>query len=155
MTLKIRQASLLDLPGVIALLEQLSDGRTPGVPWPVTTEGEGSAVWAEILAQPGRAFLVADEDGTLVGTIDLFILSNLTHGASPIAYMENVVVDREHRGSGVGLALVSEVERRAREAGCYKIQLISNTAREEAYRFYEAVGFEPSATGFRKYLRSS
>ena len=154
MTLKIRPAEPRDLPGVIALLRQLSDGRTPGVAWPVTTVEEGADVWTEVLAQPGRAFLVADEDGPLVGTVDLFILPNLTHGASPIAYMENVVVDRERRGSGVGLSLVSEVERRAREAGCYKIQLISHTAREQAYRFYEAVGFEPSATGFRKYLRN-
>ena len=152
MTLSIRQAALHDLSAVVRLLDQLSDAGVSRDARPVASAEHGAGAWAAILSQPGRAFLVAEEDEAIVGTADLFVVPNLTHAAAPIAYLENVVVDRDHRGSGVGLALFSEVERRAREGGCYKIQLISNAAREEAHRFYEAVGFEPSATGFRKYL---
>ena len=37
----------------------------------------------------------------------------------------------------------------ARALGCYRLQLTSNTARPEAHRFYEALGFEPSHVGFK------
>jgi len=38
---------------------------------------------------------------------------------------------------------------RARELGCYRVQLTSNMARPAAHRFYERLGFEPSHRGFK------
>jgi GNAT superfamily N-acetyltransferase len=96
--------------------------------------------------------LVAEHDGTLVGTTDLITLPNLTHNATPYANIENVIVRRESRGLGIGRALVQHAVDRARAAGCYKVQLTSNVARGVAHDLYESVGFEPSATGFRLYF---
>ncbi len=41
---------------------------------------------------------------------------------------------------------------RAREAGCYKVQLASTDTRSAAHRFYESQGFSASAVGLRRYL---
>ena len=41
---------------------------------------------------------------------------------------------------------------KAKQAGCYKLQLLSSVKRREAPRFYKAMGFKTSAYGFRKYL---
>jgi hypothetical protein len=41
---------------------------------------------------------------------------------------------------------------RARESGCYKVQLMSDVRRGEAHSFYRSLGFEPSAHGFRLYF---
>jgi hypothetical protein len=43
------------------------------------------------------------------------------------------------------------VVRTARRAGAYKVQLMSADGRE-AHSFYEAIGFEARARGFRRYL---
>jgi GNAT superfamily N-acetyltransferase len=41
---------------------------------------------------------------------------------------------------------------RARELGCYRVQLTSNKERPEAHRFYAALGFDPSHEGFKLML---
>ena len=89
---------------------------------------------------------------SVVGTADLFVVANLTHGGMSWAIVENVVVDEKQRGTGVGGALMEEVVARSREVGCYKIQLLSRSHRVAAHAFYQHLGFEPSAIGFRLYL---
>jgi ribosomal protein S18 acetylase RimI-like enzyme len=60
-------------------------------------------------------FLVAEgEDGAVVGTADLVVVPNLTQAAKQTAYVENVVVDREHRNRGIGPTIMAECEVRAR-----------------------------------------
>lgn len=51
-------------------------------------------------------------------------------------YVDDLVTAASQRGRGVGAALLSELYRRAREAGCTAIDLDSGTAREDAHRFY-------------------
>ena len=33
--------------------------------------------------------------------------------------------------------------------GCYRVQLTSNTVRDDAHRFYESFGFSPTHIGFK------
>jgi GNAT superfamily N-acetyltransferase len=148
----VRDARREDLRSLLGLLEQLQEEATPFVPWPDVGEDDVAAFLDEILAQPGRAVLIADDDGEPCGALDLIVLPNLTHGAAPIAWIENVVVDESHRRRGVGRTLIEEATRRAADAGCYKVQLLSNRRRASAHAFYESLGFEPSAHGFRRYL---
>jgi ribosomal protein S18 acetylase RimI-like enzyme len=151
--LRIRTARPDDLSVLLNLLEQLRERATPGVEWERATETKATATFAEILADARRAFIVAEnEDGAVVGTADLIVVANLTHAARPIAYVENVVVDRDHRNRGIGAALMAECESRAHEAGAYKLQLLSNADRIDAHRFYESLGYKESARGYRRYL---
>ena len=59
-----------------------------------------------------------------------------------------------HRRRGVGRLLVERVLADARAAGCWKVQVVSHKrhADDGAYTFYESLGFEGEATGFRLYL---
>ena len=109
-------------------------------------------VFAEISDSPGHELVVAEEDGEVIGTLVLLIVPNLSHGALPWALVENMVVDRQHRRSGVGRLLIDYATTRAQGAGCYKIVLSSNKKRPGAHRFYRTVGFEPTAHGFRRYF---
>jgi len=142
----VRPAVGDDLGAVLGLLSQLHPER-PGMP----TVDDARPVWADVLAQPDRTVFVASRDGAVVGTADLVVVRNLTHGARPWAMVENVVVDEPVRGAGVGRLLMDAVEHAARAAGAYKVQLMSADGRA-AHAFYEAVGFEPRAQGFRKYF---
>jgi len=88
----------------------------------------------------------------VIGTMVLLIVPNLSHGALPWAIEENMVVDPSYRRKGIGRLLTEYAIARAREAGCYKVQLLSNVKRGESYRLYKALGFKTSAYGFRMYL---
>ena len=143
MPITIRIATEGDLRAVVTLLGELHD-PPDSLPDP--------HVWRSMLAQEGRTILLAAVDGEPAGTADMWVSPNLTYGARPRASVENVAVDAAHRRHGVGRALMREVERRALDAGCYKVQLMSAIRREGAHRFYEDLGYERVAVGFRKYF---
>jgi GNAT superfamily N-acetyltransferase len=112
-------------------------------------------MWRRMLGQPGRTVLLAEIDTDPVGTADLSIAPGLVHGATPRASVDYVVVAAAHRREGVGRALMQECERRAREAACYEILLMSGDHREGAHRFYGSLGYERCATGFKLDLEGS
>jgi GNAT superfamily N-acetyltransferase len=95
---------------------------------------------------------VAVVGGTVVGTADMVVVENLTHGGRPWVIVENVVVDEAHRGEGVGKALMAEVVDEARRRDCFKVQLLSLEHRLGAHAFYRSLGFGTMAQGFRLYL---
>ena len=149
---RIRRARVADLPAILDLLDELREGATPGIPWDRGDPLWTATVWEEILTDPRRMYLVAEEDDRLVGTVDLVIVPNLTHGARPIGFVENMVVTADRRGDGIGRSLIADVMARARAEGCYKVQLLSANGRERAHSFYEELGFEASSRGYRRYL---
>lgn len=57
------------------------------------------------------------------------------------AWIEDVVVDGEARGRGVGEALNREALERARELGARTVDLTSRPSREAANRLYQRIGF--------------
>jgi GNAT superfamily N-acetyltransferase len=101
------------------------------------------------LDRAGGAVLVADLDGDVVGVCQLIVFRHLQARGGRCAEIESVHVHPDHRGTGVGTALVRHAIERARALGCYRVQLTSNTAREDAHRFYESLGFDPSHVGFK------
>lgn len=95
---------------------------------------------------------VGEQDGRVVATYQLTIMSGLSLSASRRAQIEAVRVDVSLRGQGAGAALVADAERRAKDAGATLIQLTSNASRTDARRFYEKLGYAPSHFGFKKSL---
>jgi ribosomal protein S18 acetylase RimI-like enzyme len=142
MAIDVRPATTGDLVAVRRLLGHLHE--QPGdVAW-------SSATWGCMLGDPNRTLLVAEDRGEFaVGTADVLVVPNLTHDGAPWALVENVVVDPQWRGRGVGRALLRHAVRVADDAGCYKLQLMSSNQRDGAHRFYERLGFTAAATGFR------
>jgi predicted N-acetyltransferase YhbS len=151
MGVNIRAAREGDLRRVVELLRLLHKSPDRGPP---SAEKSGAAqAWKEMLGDPRRTVLVAEERNQVIATLDLLIVPNLTSQASPWALVENMVVAPTHRRRGIGRALIREVLARAEAAGAYKVQLLSHRDREEAHAFYTALGFDASAEGFRQYIR--
>ena len=145
-SIEIRPAVVADLPVLLDLYEQLSEGTGT----PPATLHQAQGVFDDLVGQPGRTLLVAVLDGAVVGTADLLVVSpTLHHLGRPWAIVEYVVVDRCTRRQGAGRALMLDVVRRAGEAGCCRLQLVSSRTRAGAHDFYRAIGFEDSAIGFR------
>jgi GNAT superfamily N-acetyltransferase len=146
MTIRVRPASESDLPALLDLYVELHPSDEP------LSAEIALDVWRTIEEQPGRTVLVAETATTVVGTLDCVVLPNLTRRARPFALVENVVVTAGHRRSGIGSTLLHAAVDLARQAGCYKVQLLSRDTRHGAHVFYEAVGFRPVAQGYRRYL---
>lgn len=65
-----------------------------------------------------------------------------------MGWVEEVLVRGEHRGRGVGRALMGAFERWAAGRGCVLVAL----ATRRAAPFYRALGYQESATYLRKVL---
>jgi ribosomal protein S18 acetylase RimI-like enzyme len=97
------------------------------------------AALRELLAWPGNHVLVARVDGRIVGTLTL-VTFPIPTGLR--AWIEDVVVDEEARGHGVGAALTNEAVRIAGAAGARTVDLTSRPSRVAANRLYERLGFQ-------------
>jgi ribosomal protein S18 acetylase RimI-like enzyme len=78
-------------------------------------------------------------DDAVTGALSL-VLYRIPTGVR--AVIEDVVVDSEARGRGVGSLLVREALRIAGEHGARHVDLTSRPDREAANRLYQALGFE-------------
>jgi GNAT superfamily N-acetyltransferase len=103
---------------------------------------------AEIRRQPGGV-LVAEWEGRVIGVCQLIVFRHIQSHGGLCAEIESVHVHRDQRGHGVGNILMEAAIERARQLGCYRVQLTSNLARPDAHRFYAALGFSPSHRGFK------
>ncbi len=106
---------------------------------------------AEIVNSPATVLFIARDSGpenSIVGTLTL-VLYRVPTGVH--AYIEDVVVDTNARGQGVGEALTRAAIRRAAEAGTESVDLTSRPSREAANRLYQRIGFVKRETNVYRY----
>jgi GNAT superfamily N-acetyltransferase len=106
----------------------------------------------EYAADPGRAVLLAEEDGTVVG------YAMLVHGEPydagvravvrhrPTTELSKIYVLPSGQGGGVARDLLAAAVDTAREVGASGMWLGTNQANVRAQRFYEKSGFERIGT---------
>lgn len=99
----------------------------------------------------GYRMFVGEVEGKAVGVIGVIANHNLHDGF--VTYIEHVVVDKQYRGHGYGSQLIRFAEDRAREEGCYLIELDTDIGAERAAKLYEASGYQKSGDYYFKQLR--
>ena len=110
--------------------------------------------FAELQNNKAYILLCAICEDSVVGSVMGIICEDLYGSCKPFLLLENMVVDSAHRGKGIGKALYTELERRAKIKGCSQIILVTETNRKDACRLYESVGFHPTAnTGYKKKIK--
>src|SRR5262245_5522252 len=121
--LRIRPATEADLPRLMALYRQLSEVGPMPETEPRPVESAQTEALPRLQQEPDAVCLVLEDDDGVIGSLTLYLLPNLSHGALPFALVENVVVDAARRGQRLGRLLMAEAERRAAAHGCYKVSL--------------------------------
>jgi len=102
-----------------------------------------------LLASSATTLLLArDLDGRIVGMLTLALFPIPT---GIRAWIEDVVVERDARGRGVGSLLTLEALRIAKAAGARSVDLTSRPSREAANRLYVSLGFRPRETNVYRY----
>ena len=92
----------------------------------------------EMVQSPATLVLVARVDGRIAGSLTLAMF-RIPTGLR--AWIEDVVVDGDARGNGVGEALNLFAIEEARKRGAVTVDLTSRPSREEANRLYQRLGF--------------
>jgi ribosomal protein S18 acetylase RimI-like enzyme len=105
-----------------------------------------------IAADPFNTQYVWDENGEVMGCLQLTVIPGIAQLGAWRAQIEGVRVAGSSRGSGVGNKMMQAVMTIARERGCVQMQLTTNKVRTDAQRFYEALGFEKTHEGMKLML---
>lgn len=125
----IREFAPEDINAVIDLLQDVSAYR------PSADEVPNLAIAFSSLSNCYAC--VAIQEHKVLGFGSVFFLNRVRGGRSAI--IEDVVVDANVRGHGIGRRLIGGLLDVARLRGCFKVSL---EAAESAESFYESAGFE-------------
>ena len=93
-------------------------------------------------ARPAAEAILAEVDGIAVG-FALFFTTFSTFRGSPGLYLEDIFVKEDHRGAGIGKALLATVAKRGIERGCSKMDWVVLDWNAPSIAFYQAAGAKP------------
>ncbi len=99
----------------------------------------------------GLNAVIAEQDGTPLGIMTYYFYKIATFSGKRVLYIEDVFIDEDCRGEGIGAMLFGEARRIAEEKGCARLEwkcLDWNTA---AQKFYDRIGGEISDDGWLTY----
>jgi GNAT superfamily N-acetyltransferase len=139
---EIRHAGADDADGVAGLAAELAMSFE-------FSEERFRASYPALLAADSTCLLLAvnghENLGYLLGFRHLTFYAN-----GPVGWVEEIIVRHQDRGQGIGRLLMNAFEQWAAGRGCALVAL----ATRRAAPFYHALGYEESATYFRKLLAS-
>ncbi len=131
----IRDAQLGDADRVFVLLKQLASTYAPD-------RAAFDESFAFLVADDSTSvFLVVHDSAGLVLGYVLTTVSPLLHTNGRSAQLQELVVDDEHRATGIGTALIEAVERICRERDVKQLTVASRRSAD----FYERLGYHSTA----------
>jgi ribosomal protein S18 acetylase RimI-like enzyme len=137
----------------VAVTDQLFEACQRLVPQMTSNNPPPTRAQLELLLSGGPSclFLALESQG---GSDDIVGLATLIIYRVPTGlrgYIEDVVVQKTHRGRGIGEALVQACLEKARQDGCPQVMLTCNPGRDAANRLYQRMGFELRKTNVYRY----
>lgn len=149
--LSYRRAVESDLSKIIALLADDVLGSSREVQTPEVAHRYRLA-FAEIQADPNQFLCVVENNGDLVGTLQLSFIPGLARGGAKRGQIEAVRIASERRGGELGKAMFEWAIEQCRERRCSIVQLTTDKTRVDAHRFYDRLGFEATHVGYKLLL---
>lgn len=98
---------------------------------------------------PNNRLMVAEQDGRIVGTLQITFIRGVSRRGAKRAQIEAVRVASGQRGEGLGREIFLRAIELARAEGCALVQLTTDKTRPDAHRFYAQLGFVASHEGMK------
>lgn len=159
MTLNIREAAASDYEGLCVLFEEGDALHREHLPWifrkPTGAVRERDYVDG-LIADEAVGFFVAEAGDRLIGFIHVVIKESPElpiFAPRRYAVVDNVVVKREFRRTGVGRALMEKAEEWAAVEGAESVELNVWEFNQEAVEFYQSLRYETASRKMTKRLR--
>ena len=144
----IRRAEFKDIDKILDLLKQVCLVHHKGRPdiFKIGTK-YNEAELKELIPDDNNPIFVYD-DGNVLGYAFCNIIKNGGNVLTDIKtlYIDDLCVDENQRGKGVGKALYKYVKEYAKENGIYNITLNVWDCNPSAKKFYESLGLKPMKT---------
>ena len=134
----IRPAVKADAPKILQLIKDLALYEKAPNEAIATLEQIEQTLFSD---RPSAYAHVAEVDGEVVG-ISIWFLNYSTWLGKPGIYLEDLYVDPEHRGKGLGLALLKELATICVERGYERLQWWVLDWNEPSIEFYKSLGAE-------------
>ena len=155
--MEIRFAEIGDVPGILSLLRQVGQVHHEGRPdiFRAGAQKYGASQVIAMLNQPGNPIFVAVEAETVLGYCFCMMKK---HEKDPVIadftelYIDDLCVDENCRGKGIGKVLYDAACRYAKQTGCRSVTLNVWSCNESALRFYEKLGMKPQKIGMEHIL---
>ena len=128
-----------DLDQVFVLLNQLKQIETDTI--------DKDKAWSDFINNTGSNSVVGLYNNKIVAYGSV-VVENKIRG-EVAGHIEDIVVDSEVRGKMIGVSLIKELIKVAKNKGCYRITLF---CKETLVNFYGRNGFEVSNVVMKKYL---
>jgi mycolipenoyl-CoA---2-(long-chain-fatty acyl)-trehalose mycolipenoyltransferase / long-chain-acyl-CoA---trehalose acyltransferase len=146
---RLRRAQRTDVADIVALLsdDPIGAGRE-------STETARYEAAFDALARDPAQFLavVRDDDGAVVGTMQLSIVPGLARSGATRLQVEGLRVAEPVRGIGLGTEMLTWAHDHGRARGASISQIASDVERVDAHRFYERLGYAATHVGLKKIL---
>ena len=134
----IRVAVKADAPKILQLIQDLALYEKAPNEAIATLEQIEQTLFSDL---PSAFAHVAEVDGEVVG-ISIWFLNYSTWLGKPGIYLEDLYVDPEHRGKGLGLALLKELATICVERGYERLQWWVLDWNQPSIEFYTSLGAE-------------
>ena len=147
--MKFRKATKEDVPFIVQMIADDELGKLRENYQDPLPEVYYQA-FANIDQDPNQELMVVEnEEGEIIGTLQLSFIQYLTYQGGIRAQIEAVRIRSDQRGQGIGETLFKWAINRAKEKGAHLLQLTSDKKRPDAIRFYEQLGFKATHEGMK------
>jgi GNAT superfamily N-acetyltransferase len=136
MTLRIEDATPSDLPSIVRLVRQLAEYEKLAGQMIATEDDFERALFGP---DRGARALIAFLDNIPVG-FALYFQTFSTFLGKPGIYLEDIFVEAEYRGQGIGSGLLKRIARIAREQNCGRVEWSVLNWNQPSIDFYHRLG---------------
>ena len=99
--------------------------------------------YENLIESPTVISILAQKHRETLGCCFVSLLGKEGANEKKTAYIDLLVVDEPHRKQGIGKALFTEVQKRAKKIGAQRVDLTVWSYNTDAIRAYEAFGMTP------------
>ena len=128
--------------GYLDLLSQLTEVNKNNI------SSEKFSNFIDKLGENHKIIIIINNN-KIIATGTLLIENKIIHSISKVGHIEDIVVDSNSKGLGIGKQIVNYLTNLAKENNCYKVILNCN---DHNIGFYQKCGYQKKETQMVKYF---